>query len=244
MSRFVVIPDTQVKPGINLDYLSWIGKYVARSGADTVVMLGDFADMPSLSSYDKGTKAFEGRRYKADIDAVHRGMEKLLTPILQVPAQPEMVMLYGNHEERILRAINKQPELEGLISYDDLRYDEHWQTVPFLQVKVINEIAFSHFFASGVMGRPVTTARMLLTKKHMSCVAGHQQSIDIATSYRGDGKRLTAIIAGSAYVHEEDYLSPQTNRHWRGIITLNDVKPRGEFDPMPISMDYLKRKFK
>ncbi len=46
-----------------------------------VINGGDFADMPSLSSYDIGKKTFEGRRYKADIEAAHSAMEALLAPI-------------------------------------------------------------------------------------------------------------------------------------------------------------------
>jgi hypothetical protein len=51
---------------------------------------------------------------------------------------------------------------------------------------------------------------------------------------------MTAIIAGSAYIHDEDYLSVQTNQHWRGIYMLHEVKD-GAFDEMAVSMDYLKK---
>jgi len=61
--RIVVIPDTQVKPGIDYTYLSFIGKYLVDKKPDIVVHLGDHWDMPSLSSYDIGKKTFEGRRY-------------------------------------------------------------------------------------------------------------------------------------------------------------------------------------
>jgi hypothetical protein len=79
--KHLVIPDTQVKPGISLDYLRWIGQYAAEKQPDVIVQIGDFADMPSLSSYDTGKKSFEGRTYKADIRAALKGMEILLEPI-------------------------------------------------------------------------------------------------------------------------------------------------------------------
>jgi hypothetical protein len=52
-----------------------------------------------------------------------------------------------------------------------------------------------------------------------------------------------AIIAGSFYQHKEDYLTPLGNkRHWRGLIMLHEVHG-GNFDPMFVSMNYLKKKF-
>jgi hypothetical protein len=108
---------------------------------------------------------------------------------------------------------------------------------------VVSGIAFSHYFVTGLLGRPCSSASIQLAKKHMSCVSGHQQGMQIATGHRGDGIRLTSIIAGSCYEHDEDYLGPQGNKHWRGVVMLNDVTPEGEFDLMPVSLDYLKRRY-
>ena len=71
----------QAKPGIDFTYLRSIGRYIVDKQPEKIICLGDFADMPSLSSYDKGTKSFEGRRYVSDVEAVQEGMSKLLTPI-------------------------------------------------------------------------------------------------------------------------------------------------------------------
>ena len=76
----------------------------------------------------------------------------------------------------------------------------------------------------------------------MSCLAGHQQGKDIAYGRRADGKEMTAIICGSSYEHDENYLNFQTNTHWRGIYILNDVTD-GTFDEMAISIKYLRRRY-
>ena len=76
----------------------------------------------------------------------------------------------------------------------------------------------------------------------MSCIMGHQQGRDIAYAQRADGKYMTAIISGSFYQHDEDYLNPQTNEVWHGVWMLNDVND-GSFDEMPISMAYLRKKY-
>jgi hypothetical protein len=92
------------------------------------------------------------------------------------------------------------------------------------------------------MGRPVTTASALLSKGHQTTIVGHQQGRQVAYARRSDGTMLTGIIAGSAYVHEEEYLGAQANTHWRGVIVLNEVT-HGTFDEMFVSMDYLKHRY-
>lgn len=241
--KIAVIPDAQVKPGVPIEHLEWCGKYLASKQPDVIVNIGDFADMPSLCTYDKGTKAFEGRRYRADIDAARRGMDALLLPIARTNYRPRMVFTLGNHEHRISKIVNEEPRLEGVLAVSDLRYEDYgWEVVPFLKPVTLSGVAFSHYFPSGVMGKPITSARALMTKMHMSCFAGHQQGRDIAYGRRADGVDMTTIIAGSFYQHEEEYLSPQTNVHWRGIYMLHEVWD-GSFDEMPVSLRYLKQKF-
>jgi hypothetical protein len=82
--EIMCIFDTQVKEGIDTTYLSDIGKYIVEKRPDIVVHIGDHWDMPSLSSYDVGKKVFEGRRYRKDIDAGNQGMQKILTPLMQL----------------------------------------------------------------------------------------------------------------------------------------------------------------
>jgi len=109
-------------------------------------------------------------------------------------------------------------------------------------VAIQDGVAYSHYFVTGVAGRPASTAAAQLRKTNMSSVAGHQQGLQIATGGRADGARLTSIIAGSCYEHDEDYLGPQGNKHWRGILMLHDVHD-GEFDLMPVSLQFLKKKY-
>ena len=40
----------------------------------------------------------------------------------------------------------------------------------------------------------------------------------------------------------EDYLGPQGNKHWRGCLMFHEVKD-GQFDLMPVSLDYLNKKY-
>jgi hypothetical protein len=253
MTKHLVIPDTQVKPGDSIEHLRWAGKYAVDQMPDVIVMIGDWWDMSSLSSYDKGTKSFEGRRYTKDIEAGNAAMDVFMEPILEEQDRrvkgnrkrwnPRLVFTLGNHENRIERAANNDPRLDGLVKYSDFNLGHYgWEVYPFLQPVVIDGVAYCHYFVSGVMGRPVSSAKLLLDKQHMSCVMGHVQDRSIAFARRADGRRMTGLFAGIYYQHEEEYLNPQTNGSWSGVWVLHEVED-GAFDEMPVSINYLRNKY-
>lgn len=253
INKILVIPDVQAKPGHDFTYLNNIGKYIVAKKPEVIVQIGDFADMPSLSSYDVGKKSFEGRRYKKDVEATWNAMAALLAPMMEYNAQqkrngkkqyhPRKVLTLGNHENRIDRAINDDAKLEGMLSINDLKYANFgWEVHPFLEVVTIEGIAFSHYFVTGTAGRPSSTAAAQLNKQHMSCISGHQQGRQMAQAQRADGSRVTSIIAGSCYEHNEDYLGAQGNNHWRGVIMLHNVN-NGSFDECFVPLEYIKAKY-
>ncbi len=253
MAKHLVLPDTQIKPGVPLEHLDWIARYVVEKKPDVLVIIGDWADMPSLSSYDVGTKSFEGRTYRNDILAANDALQRFMAPIeaeMERIARRHLkrwnlrkIVTLGNHENRINVVIEKDRKLDGMISTKDIFFEQFgFEVYPFLQPVSVDGVVYCHYFCSGVMGRPITTARALLTKMHQSCFAGHQQERDIAYGKRADGSRITGIIAGCCYLHDETYLNPQTNNVWRGVYMLNQVE-NGSFDEMPVSLDFLRRKY-
>lgn len=245
----IVIPDCQVKHGVSIEYLSHIGLYIAEKKPDVIVCIGDFADMESLGLYDVGKKSFEGRRYKKDVEATIAGMSSLMEPIRAAmkadPSwKPELHLTLGNHENRIDRCINSDPKLEGTISMDDLKFKEFgWNVHEFLKPIVVDGIAYAHYFTSGAMGRPVSSARALVTKKHQSAVMGHVQNWEMHREVKADGTPIMGMFVGSCYEHDEDYLGPQGNNYGRQIWVLHEVKGDGSFLPKPVTLSYLKSKY-
>lgn len=252
MTSHMVIPDIQAKPGVSLDYLRWIGEYIIAKRPDVLICIGDFADMPSLSSYDKGKKSFEGRRYKADIAAAKEAMDLMLGPMRKLNAglrsshhrlyTPRMVLTLGNHEERITRVSEYQPELDGVVGYQDLPYED-WEVIDYLKPIEIDGVTYVHFLANPMSGKPYGgTALNQLAKVGRTFIVGHKQTLDVATRFTIGGVQQWGIIAGAAYPHFEDYKGYQGNDHWRGVLYLHRVVG-GSFDPMFISLDYLKDRY-
>jgi len=249
------IPDSQVRKGVSLEYLRWIGEYIVRKRPSVIIHAGDFADMESLSTYDKGKRTAEGKRVQEDINVAHKGMETLLGPLRKLQAEqaekgeavymPRMVLTLGNHEDRINRHVDANPELHGFLSTDSLKYREFgWEVIPFLTPVIIDGIAYCHYFPNNMTGKPLGGSAMNMLKTiGRSFTQGHKQTLDVTTRFLpSDGQQQWGIIAGAAYTHDEDYKGVQGNRHWRGIILKHNVK-NGSYDPLFISLDWLERQY-
>jgi len=244
-----VIPDTQMKSGVPDDHLHWIGQYIVDRKPDVVIHLGDHWDMPSLSGWDKGKKQFEGRRYEDDIRAGNESFAILTKYIKEYNRRravdkqyhPRLVFCLGNHCDRITRAVEDQPVLDGKIGLHDLD-TTGWEVHGFKEVVWIDGIGYSHYFYNPMSGRPYggMVATRLKTIGH-TFTMGHQQTLDYAIRFVA-GKSQHGLVAGACYLHDEEYKGPQGNAHWRGIIIKHAVKD-GSYNPMMVDLDYLCRKY-
>lgn len=247
----LVIPDTQCKAGVPDDHLKWIGQYILDRRPDVVIHLGDHWDMPSLSSYDKGKKQFEGRRYKLDVEAGNKGFALITEPLRKFNEHqkltkhkrylPRLVFLLGNHEKRIERVVEEEPQLDGVLGYSDLD-TSGWEVHNFLDPVWIDGICYSHYFYNPMTGNPYggQVATRLKTIGH-TFTMGHQQTLDYSIRFVG-GKSQHGLVCGACYLHNEEYKGPQGNAHWRGVIVKHGVED-GSYNPMMVDLDYLCRRY-
>lgn len=245
MKRHFIIPDRQAKPGVPMHHNFWIGQAIRDYEPDVVVDIGDNADFPSMSTHSPvGSRDKEGRRLLADIEAANEA-EALLREGMGGFKPKRMVRLRGNHEHRLLRYIEANPVLEGIIGLH-LLDDKGWEIVPYVNgspgVIYIDDIAYAHYFANPNSGKPIGgTIQNRLSKIGSSFVQGHQQGLLQGNVQYATGVIRHGIVAGSAYLHDEEYKG-QANTHWRGVVVLNEVR-NGQFCEMPLTLDYLCRKY-
>lgn len=248
MKRHFIIPDTQVRPGVPLDHLDWAAKAVIDYEPTSLHIMGDWHDMPSLSSYDKpGSKRMEGARYRADIDAGNDAHQRFISPIRKHRSlwrRMEKKKYTGNHEDRISRAISAEPKLDGAYSLNDLD-STGFEMYPYLEPVWTDGIVYSHFFQSSHSPAAIggQIAAMLASIGDSFC-AGHVQGMKYGNRMYPTGKIRHGLVAGSFYQHDEEYRGRQglTKHHWNGVIVLNDVRD-GNYEIMPLSLDYLRRKY-
>jgi hypothetical protein len=248
--KHLLIPDTQVKEGVPLQHLEAMGNYIVEKLPDVIVHIGDHWDMPSLSSYDRGRKSYEGRRVIKDIEAGQRAMETLLAPMWALQArqkankkkvyQPEMHFCIGNHEERILRHVESNPELDGSLSLESLNIAGFgWEVQDFLKPVNIDGVDYCHYFYNPNSGRPYGGGiNNKLSKVKSSFTMGHQQGLQIATETTNAGRKIWGCVAGSFYLHDESYKGPQGNDHFRGFVMKHNVN-NGDYSPCIVDINYL-----
>lgn len=242
----MVIPDLQVKPHVPIDHLRWIANYAIDKRPDVIIQIGDWADMPSLSLYDKGKRSYEGRRYVKDIEAANASIdlfEKTLEDYnrtAEVKYNPRKVLTRGNHEERITRATMLDASLDGKLTLNDLDFESRgWECHDFLEVVEIDGIEYSHYFISGSMGRPVSSAAALLKARGKSATMGHVQRLDISVHPQ---TQQIGLMCGTCYQHDEDYLGPQGNSAPRQIVMKHEVHD-GRYDLMCVSLNFLRKRY-
>lgn len=249
----LVIPDPHAIPGQNNNRFTWVGKLVAALKPDTVICLGDMADMNSLCTYDKGTKGYENRRYKADTEAVLDAQEKFFAPIKAAKKKlPRFVMLEGNHEHRISRAISLDAiHLDGIISQDDLQYEDFgWEYVRYdgstPGIIDIDGISYAHYFTSGVMNRAISgqyPAAALINKQYTSCTQGHAHVADYCIRTNARGQHIRGLVAGVFQDYRADYAGAANDLWWRGVVIKREVE-NGTYEPEFVSLSRLKREYK
>lgn len=248
------IPDTQVRPGVDTRHIDWEAQAVVAYLPDVIVVAGDWWDMPSLNSHvDAGSLEKEGSRIRADIEVGNEAFARFVAPMQKEIARrkhghrnrwnPRCVFLFGNHEKRVDTAVNSDPRLQGMISRDQMLtpgFERH----EFLTIVEIDGIAYSHYFQNQKSSRPLGgSIDARLNKIGRSFVQGHEQGLLYGIRQLPGNRVQHGLVAGSNYLHDEKYRGPQANGEWRGIVCLNEVRNGGDYDLMPLSMDYLRRKF-
>lgn len=252
MSSILVIPDTQCKPGDDLMHIEALNRYILDKRPDNIVQLGDWFDFPSLSLYDKGKKAAEGRRLTDDWEIGCLALAVLMDGWEENDYNPErLIFTAGNHEYRVDRHGEEYPALSGsLPDYLGFFEDMGWEAYPFLEPVELEGIMFSHFFpknskggvSAGSARNGASSAMAQLRNNMTSCIAGHKQGMDSATYPTAKG-RLRSEIVGSFYQHDEDYMGPQGNSYWRGVLMLHEVDGLGDYLRGEVSLDYLMRRY-
>jgi hypothetical protein len=245
------IPDTQIKPGVPLQHLTWISRFALDEGPTNIVIAGDWWDFPSLSKYDKaGSKSAEGRRVRADIDAGRYALELLLDPWDKAGWVPQIDFLFGNHCFRWNLAINDMPAiLDGLVPdpFEFMR-ERGIRTHKFLELVDIDDIRYSHLVPHNSRGQVLqnkkgaSSALHQLRSQLMSTTAGHCQGLDIAIMPTKDGMRR-GLIAGSCYLHDEEYVGP-LNHYWRGCVLKRNIRDHGDYDLCEASLDWLQKRYR
>lgn len=258
MTKILVIGDSHIEVGEPIQRYKWLSNYILEKRPEVIVSIGDFLTLDCLSSWDKNNrKKMEGKRYMEEIKLGRKALDYLFSMVVKYnnmrrrhkkeTYKPRFVFIEGNHEYRLTRYINQNPELEGTMDVGrDLGLelmDAHW--VPYHGYFEINGIYFMHVpFNKG--GRPVGgnyVARRALDMTNKSVVFGHTHKLVVENIHRTGGEHLQqALNVGCFFEHQPDYVAGAPSDYWRGVCMLNNYDPQ-RFDLETVSLSRLRRQY-
>lgn len=251
MTSHLVIPDIHAHPDHSNNRADYLSQLIIDLQPDVVINLGDQFDMASLSGYDKGKRSFVGRSYKNDLNSGLEFSERLWEPVrARKKRLPYRIYIEGNHEHRIEKALDLNPELVGTIDFKDYDLDRYYDEVVRYEgstpgIIEVDGVNYSHYFISGVLGRPISgehPAYSLSTKLGGSVTAGHLHTVDYNVRTDVYGRKRHALIAGCFFDYNSDWAGSANDLYWRGVIVKRNVFD-GEYDPEFISMNQLVKEY-
>lgn len=246
----LVFGDAHSHPDYSNDRADWLGHLICDVRPDVVIDIGDTADFPSLSSYDKGRRSFVGRSYAKDVEAHNEFQDRVWSIVRKAKKRlPRRIRLIGNHEQRIDRCLDLHPELAGVVGYDSLQLEEYYNDIVHYEgstpgVIEVDGISYSHYFPSGIMGRPLAgehPAYSLLAKRHSSSTQGHSHIFDFCVRQVGT-RRLTSLVSGCFQDYDAPWAGQVNKIWWRGCFIKRGVE-NGSYDLETVSLSSLKREY-
>lgn len=251
MTNILVVPDQHAHPDHNNDRADYLARLTIDLKPDIVVNLGDACDLASLASYDRGKRSFHGKSYQRDIDSHLDFQERWWEPVRRTKKKlPYRVVLEGNHEHRVEKALDLNPEYEGIVGFDSFEFDRYYDEVVRYDGGTpgtieISGVTFAHYLVSGTKGYPISgehAAYNLITKKFVSCVVGHSHLKDECIRNTERSTTVQGVVAGVYQDYNSDWAGSSNKLWWRGLVYLRNVE-NGRFDTQWISLDNLRKEY-
>lgn len=205
----LVLPDLHA-PYHDIRTVAAVEKLLAASPWDEIIQIGDFMDFDCVSSHNIGKlRTIEGKTVAGD----YRVANRLLDRWQKLAPKARWTILEGNHDERILRYIDANPQMAGSLEVPvglhlidrGIKWIPSWSTG---EIYTLGNANFIH-------GKYINEHH---AKKHVSRFGvnifyGHCVSQD------------TEVLTPTGWVTREKVIPGKTL-----ILTLNKVTHRQEWD--------------
>jgi len=251
----IVFSCAHADPSVGNERFQWLGELIYDINPTYVIDLGDGADMKSLNSYDsRNPQSVVTQNYQADIDAYNDSQEKLRAKSnLRKYKKPVWIGFEGNHENRIKKAIQHDPRVEGDrygISFSHLQTD-HWfdeyheyaNSAPSLVH--YDGVLYGHYVSSGNFGTAMSTKHhgySLVEKLACSATVGHSHKFHYYHKADACPYPVNGLVVG-CYKGKEEKWAGQANREWRHGVVIKRQVSNGNYDMQWVSLSSLEKEY-
>jgi len=188
-----------------------MGKYARENQVDHIIQIGDFTSMDSMSTHDPNwtIKGHDKPSFKDDLASFSEALLSFDDGLggYEVPKH----ITLGNHEDRIARFVNNNPELAQLL-FEEVYglFDKFgWSYSPFGEFFFIGDVGFTHV-PLNQMGKPyggMNSENSIARDSLHDVVFGHSHKRVDRTFPKLGHNYITVINLGCSMPdgHVEDY---------------------------------------
>ena len=211
-----------------LDVLTWIARFASEQRFDRIIQVGDWSTFDSVNQHDDNSTM--GGRLKppiredlSNLVASHQAFRRGISE----DYKPRMDFLLGNHENRLERFENANPESAQTftLSRDETFAQFGWRTRPYGELFYVEGVAFTHHPTNGA-GRAFggkTGPQRAANESTVPVVSGHTHRRQVHDSPKigpVDVISMVEIGCGMPWGTVEAYAKIGLTGWWWGVVPM------------------------
>jgi predicted MPP superfamily phosphohydrolase len=228
--RILVIGDLHQDPRCEhrLPVLTWAARLASEQRYDRIIQVGDWGTFDSVNQHDKNDT--QAARYKPPVkddlsnllashQAFRRGMSE--------DYRPKLDFLLGNHEHRLERFENANPETQQTftLARDETFAQFGWRTRPYGELFYVEGVGFTHHPTNGA-GRAYggkTGPQRAANESTVPVVSGHTHRRQVHDSPKIgpiDVISMVEVGCGLLWGEVEPYAKHSLTGWWYGLTDM------------------------
>jgi len=228
--RILVIGDLHQDPRYpdRVPIMTWMARYASENKFDRIVQVGDWSTFDSVNQHDRNetlnARSKPGVRDDLEnLQQTHRAFRLGMAD----GYLPKMDFLLGNHENRLERFENANPEAADTftLSRDQTFNQFGWRTRPYGELFYVEGVAFTHHPTNGA-GRAYggkTGPQRAANESTVAVVSGHTHRRQVHDSPKigpVDSISMVEVGCGMPWGSVENYARHSLTGWWWGVVPM------------------------
>lgn len=236
IKRAIVISDIHA-PYENKGALKAVEKFMANQRFDYYINLGDLVDLDCISHHTKGKlRQVEGKRILEDYKYANKILDRHQSLIRKNNKDAQFILLEGNHEFRVQRYIDENPQMEGMIEIPvGLKLkDRGFKWVECYTKGDTYNIGHAYFHHG--LYHNSHHAKKMVENFGTNIFYGHLHTFQSYSKVlRGNDKTIIGQSIGCLCDYQQSYIKSNPSA-WQLGFAVIDIFPDGFFNFYPIAI--------
>lgn len=227
--KVIVLPDTQI-PFHDGPAMRAVEAYLADERWDEWLQVGDFMDFDQISKFNKNApRKLEGRTIEDDYKVANALLDRHQALVRKNNPKAKFTLLEGNHDLRIEKLIDEQPQLKGTLEVEtNLRLKQ--RGIKWVKCYSKGELykLGKAYFHHGLYTSQ-SHAKKMVDNFGTNIFYGHTHDIQSHSKVQwGKNKTLVGQSLGCLCRYDLDYIKDNPS-NWQHSVTTFYFLPDGYF---------------